>query len=159
MKPSVYIETSVVSAAEDLRDDPISKYQRIITLGWFARQAPHFELFYSEAVTIELEAADFPGRGGTLARVKKMTILAVTPEVQGVAEIYRQQFVMPREAVGDALHLAAACVHKMDYLLTWNCRHIANANKIRHIEVINRRMSLLTPVLLTPEMLLAEGQE
>ena len=124
MKPSVYIETSVVSAAVDLREDPITQAQRLITLDWWARQAPHFDLFYSEAVEAELRAGDFPGREAALARLKKMKILPITLEVQGVAETYREHFVMPREAVGDALHLAIACVHEVDYLLTWNCRHM-----------------------------------
>lgn len=159
MKPSVYIETSVVSAAVDLRDDPITQAQHLITVDWWTRQAPRFDLFYSEAVEIELLRFPFPGQQAALALLKDMTPLPLTPAIDGVAETYRLHLVMPNEPLGDAVHLAVACVHEVDYLLTWNCRHIANTNKIRHIQAINMRLGLLTPTLLTPEMLVAEEPE
>ncbi len=60
---------------------------------------------------------------------------------------------MPRNDPADALHLAFACVYEMDYLLTWNCKHLANTEKLRHIQVVNARLGLITPFLLTPPML------
>ena len=123
------------------------------------RQRPHFDLYYSLAVVAELNRAEFPGREAALARLEEMAVLPITPEVDGVAEAYRQHLVMPGGAMGDAVHLAVACVHEVDYLVTWNCSHIANTNKIRHIHTINMRLGLLTPMLLTPEMLVAEERE
>ena len=64
--------------------------------------------------------------------------------------------VMPRDAQGDAAHLAFASFYKMDFLLTWNCAHLANANKARHISVVNGRLGLFVPVLTTPELLIPE---
>ena len=63
---------------------------------------------------------------------------------------------MPKERLGDALHLALASYHKCDFLLTWNCRHIANANKFAHIRTINSRLGLFVPTLVTPMGLFEE---
>jgi hypothetical protein len=65
---------------------------------------------------------------------------------------------MPADDAGDAAHLAIASYHGVDYLLTWNCRHLANANKFAHIREINRRLGLLTPELVTPEQLFMEEE-
>ena len=72
---------------------------------------------------------------------------------------YIQRKVMPADPVGDPLHLALASTHKCDYLLTWNCRHLANANKFGHIHRINALLGLFTPVLTTPLELLGEEDE
>ena len=73
-----------------------------------------------------------------------------------VARRYIQENLVPADIRGDALHLAVACVHEMDFLLTWNIRHLANPNKTGHLTVINRRLGLLTPQIVTPEMLWME---
>ena len=156
MKPSVYVETSVVSAYDDPRDDPVSQAQRIITTEWWEQQRPFFDLYYSQAVVAELKRVDFPGQDKAISLLDEMDLLPISAEVEGVAETYRRHFVMPAEDIGDAVHLAIACVHEVDYLLTWNCRHLANTNKIRHIRTINMRLGLCTPELLTPEMLIGE---
>jgi hypothetical protein len=156
MKPTVYVETSVVSACSDPSDHAVSQAQRILTIEWWQQQRPYFDLFYSQAVVAELTRVDFPGRLEAIALLDDMTMLPITPAVEGAAEAYRRHLVMPSEDMGDAVHLAVACVHEVDYLLTWNCRHLANTNKIRHIRTVNMRLGLCTPELLTPEMLVGE---
>jgi hypothetical protein len=74
-------------------------------------------------------------------------------EIVEIAEAYRARGLMPRSPVADALHVALASFFRVDYLLTWNCRHIANANKARHLEELNTKMGLNTPMLITPYML------
>jgi len=64
---------------------------------------------------------------------------------------------MPAEAAGDAYHLAFACLQKVDFLLTWNCKHLANANKVQHLTVLNGRLGLPTPVITTPLTLMPEN--
>lgn len=64
---------------------------------------------------------------------------------------------MPSDAQGDAAHLAMASYHGLDYLLTWNCRNLANANKYGHIQKINLKLGLQTPLIITPEQLFKEG--
>lgn len=63
---------------------------------------------------------------------------------------------MPTEAAGDAYHLAMASLHRMDFLLTWNCRHLANANKQRHLALLNGRLGLPMPIITTPLTLIPE---
>jgi len=67
-----------------------------------------------------------------------------------IHDVYLANHLMPRERLGDALHLALASYHKCDFLLTWNCTHIANANKFEHIRIINTRLGLFVPALVTP---------
>ena len=81
-------------------------------------------------------------------------MLAVAREVLDIAEVYRVQKLMSHDPAADAVHLALASFYRMDYLLTWNCRHLANASKVRHLEVLNSRMGLSIPILATPHMLL-----
>jgi len=66
---------------------------------------------------------------------------------------YQARGLMAKPPIRDALHLAFASYYRMDYLLTWNCHHIANANKVRHFEVLNQMMGLSVPLLMTPDML------
>ena len=83
-------------------------------------------------------------------------VLAVDPAVAEIAEVYIQHGVMPRDPAGDALHLAIASYFKCDFLLTWNCRHLANANKSEHIRRSNAMLSLFVPQLVTPLELLGD---
>ena len=76
--------------------------------------------------------------------------------IYGCLAIYLEQRVMPADDAGDAAHLAVASYHGVDYLLTWNCRHLANANRFSHIREINRRLGLMTPELVTPEQFFEE---
>ncbi len=64
--------------------------------------------------------------------------------------------VMPRDPAGDALHLAAASFHRCDFLVTWNCQHLANANKFGHIRRVNSIIGLGNPALVTPLELLGD---
>ena len=90
--------------------------------------------------------------------MRELPRLLIDEEVIAVAERYVLEKLMPLPAGGDALHLAAACVHECDFLLTWNIRHLANPNKLKHLTIINRRMGLLTPQIATPEMLWLEDE-
>lgn len=79
-----------------------------------------------------------------------LKVLEFSQPIGQIAEIYIEQRLMPSDSAGDALHLAIASYHKCDYLLTWNCKHLANANKFGHIRRINERLHLHTPELVTP---------
>jgi len=88
--------------------------------------------------------------------IENLHILLINDEIEEIAEIYIKNHLMPQEDIGDALHLAIASYHKCDFLLTWNCRHLANANKFRHTKRINEKLDLFTPALVTPLELLSE---
>ncbi len=80
----------------------------------------------------------------------------MTDDIAGIIDVYLANHLMPKERLGDALHLALASYHKCDFLLTWNCTHIANANKFEHIRIINTRLGLFVPALVTPLALCEE---
>jgi len=77
-------------------------------------------------------------------------VLPVTDAAVRAVEVYIERYVMPRDPSGDAAHLALASVHKCDYLLTWNCVHLANASKVGHIRMVNTLLGLHVPQLVTP---------
>ena len=76
-----------------------------------------------------------------------------------IVEAYIHHKVMPADPAGDALHLALASYHRCDFLVTWNCKHLANANKFGHIRRVNGLLGLLTPSLVTPLELLGDDDE
>ena len=91
-----------------------------------------------------------------MKKAEKIELLPHSTEVNKVAEIYVANLLMPQKLEGDAFHLAYASIYKMDFLLTWNCNHLANANKQQHIRIINARLELATPEIITPMQLFRE---
>lgn len=86
----------------------------------------------------------------------KVPYLDYVPEMDEIIDVYIKNFVMPDDAAGDAAHLAMSSYHGLDYLLTWNCTHLANAFKLKHIDKINLRLGLTTPLIVTPEQMFPE---
>lgn len=83
-------------------------------------------------------------------------MLDVDDEVEEAAQFYARNLAMLTRDLRDAFHLALASVHEIEYLVTWNFAHLANASKRAHIETLNRRLHLSTPVICTPEELRLE---
>lgn len=156
MAASVYIETTIPSAWVTARTDPGSLHRRAVTRQWWSEQLSLYEPWISQTVVLELEQGDWPGQAEAIGLVDPIPQLFIDEEVLGVAARYVEEQLVPGGLGGDAAHLAAACVHEMDFLLTWNIRHLANPNKLAHLTVINRRLGLLTPQIVTPEMLWLE---
>jgi len=156
MARTVYVETTVPSAFVTIRDDPTSLHRRTATREWWKQQIGFYEIFISRAVVDELSRGDWPGKEEALKLVLATRALEIDDEVFAVARKYIEEHLVPSDVSGDALHLAVACVHEVDFLLTWNIRHLANPNKLNHLTVINRRLGLLTPQIVTPEMLWLE---
>ncbi len=155
---TVYIETSVQSAHATTRTDPGSVHRRAVTRDWWREQLRHYDAWTSDAVLAELTEGDWPGKADAVALVEPLRRLEIDADVVSVAGRYIRERLVPADLAGDAVHLAAASVHEVDFLLTWNIRHLANPNKTEHLTVINRRLGLLTPAVVTPEMLWLEGQ-
>jgi hypothetical protein len=88
MKPSVYIETSVVSALVDERPDPFTQTQRVRTIDWWEIQRRHFDLYYGPAVLEELTNTPFPRQKLAISLLQKMSLLSITPEIIGIARCY-----------------------------------------------------------------------
>lgn len=153
----IYIETTIASFYYEVRTEPEMVARRNWTRRWFqgARNGTD-ELVTSLAVQAELEAGDFPGKADALALIAELPLLDLNEAVAEAVDAYIARRVMPRDPAGDALHLAAASFHRCDFLVTWNCRHLANASKFGHIRRVNGIMGLGNPTLVTPLELLSE---
>ena len=155
MKRSVYLDSTVFNYLFDER----AEFQtfRGITQRWWDEERARHDVFVSEQTLAELGEGDYPHKKQTLALLPEIPVLPRDGVLLEVARTYVDHFVMPRQVRGDALHLAYASFYRMDVLLTWNCEHLANANKMQHIRVINARMGLMTPQIVTPIELFEEG--
>jgi predicted nucleic acid-binding protein len=130
------------------------------TREWWAKPKPGQRLVTSAIVFEELEAIpDAIRRDESLALVRMLEQLDYTAEIAEVADIYLRHKLMPAESLGDADHLALASYYNCDILVTWNCRHLANANKTGHIRRVNALLDLRTPLLVTPLELLERDDE
>jgi len=160
MSKTVYIETSVPSFFHEARSEPEMVARRAWTRQWWAVAAERYDLVTSPAVVDELERGDYASREHCLKLVEQLELLEITPAVLDVVDTYISRHVMPADPAGDALHLALASVHRCDFLVTWNCRHLANANKFGHIRRVNTLLGLYVPSLVTPlELLEDDGNE
>lgn len=157
MTARVYIETTVPSAYVATRSDPGSLHRRTVTRAWWTSQLALYDCWVSDNVELELRNGEWPGKEAALRLIAPLRRLEVDSEILGVAGAYIREKLVPANLGGDAAHLAIACVHDVDFLLTWNIRHLANPNKLDHLTVINRRLGLLTPQIVTPEMLWTEA--
>ena len=128
--------------------------RRAWTRQWWDQMRQEYINVTSAAVLDELSGGDYPTREQALSLIGELSHVSVEPDVLDIVNAYIQHKVMPNDPVGDALHLALASYHKCDFLLTWNCNHLANANKFGHIRRVNTMLGLYVPLLVTPlEML------
>jgi predicted nucleic acid-binding protein len=154
MQPRVYIETTIPSFYHEVRAEPEMVARRNWTRTWWDDRRHAYQLVTSVAVLDELQAGTFPNQDQALALLTEVPFVPVEPTIIEIVETYIQRMVMPRDPTGDALHLALASYHKCDFLLTWNVRNLANANKFAHIRAVNTLLGLFTPTLVTPLELL-----
>jgi predicted nucleic acid-binding protein len=159
MKRSVYIETSIPAYYYETREGIKIESWRESTRHWWKRYRHLYQLVTSDAVLIELEAGDHPNKSHKLKLLDNVERLAILPIIDDIVARYIENKVVPDDAGGDAYHLAMASFYNIDFLLTWNCKHLANPNKFKHIHVINARLELSTPILCTPEQLVTYYQE
>jgi hypothetical protein len=160
MKPTVYLETTVPSyyVARPSRDVIILAHQEI-TRDWWEHRLPLFDVYISPVVLEEASQGDAEQVRRRLECLAKFPILKATPETERLAEVYMRELNLPPKAIRDAAHLAFACENELDYLVTWNCGHIANAEFRRRLLETNIAKGVYTPVICTPEELMGvEGE-
>lgn len=154
--PKVYVETSVVSylTASGSRDLILAAHQEI-TRGWWAARET-FDIYISQFVLDEASAGNPEAAARRLQALRGAPLLDVTDESVDLAARLVADGGLPSKARVDALHVAVATVHGMDYLLSWNCTHIANATLRGKIEIICRAAGFEPPVICTPLELVKE---
>lgn len=155
MQPTVYVETSIISylAARPSRDLVTAAHQHITTEWWSSRRGA-FGLYVSELVIQEAAAGDAEAAQRRISLLADIPVIRASPEALELAKAFVSSRIVPAAAGADALHIAIAAMHGMEYLLTWNCRHIANAQMRGKIEAYVRTRGIEPPVLCTPEELM-----
>ena len=157
--PRAYVETTIPSFYHEERVASDIVARRDWTRRWWATAAARYELVTSPAVLEELAEGRPERSAQRLALVRDLPILAIEPPIVEIVQAYVRHRVMPADPGGDALHLALASYHRCDFLVTWNCRHLANANKFGHIRRVNVLLGLFVPALVTPLELLGDDDE
>ena len=157
MKPRVYLETTIPSylTSRPSRDLVVAGHQQI-TREWWEKKGTAFQLYISQLVIDEAGAGDPIAASTRLSVIQDLPQLDITPEVSTLAGAILASGRLPRNAATDAAHIAVAAVHGMDFLLTWNCVHIANASITRALALTCRDQGFECPVICTPEELLGE---
>jgi predicted nucleic acid-binding protein len=155
MKPTVYIETTVISylTAKPSRDLLIAAHQQV-THEWWEKALSHLEVFVSPIVLEEILKGDEQAAKLRFERVSSFPLLEVLPEVRDLAESYFSAIEIPEKARGDSYHLALATWHGMDFMVSWNCTHIVRGRVKRIVEEINATYGIRTPIVCTPEELM-----
>jgi predicted nucleic acid-binding protein len=153
-RATVYIETSIVSylTARPSRDLLVAAHQQL-TVAWWDQQRAHYEIFTSQVVLAEARAGDPEAAQLRVVVLERLPLLDVTDAAIMLAAALVSGQALPAQAAQDALHVAVACVHGMEYLLTWNCAHLANARLRSRIEQICRDAGYVPPIICTPEEL------
>jgi predicted nucleic acid-binding protein len=149
MKLSLYLETSVVGAYLD-NGEP---FRRDLTIRWWEHELSEYKAYSSILVQREIERVAEPHRTGYLNLIKPLENLELSEEVAILAEGYISRGIFPRKFLADAIHVAIASFHKIDYLVTWNFGHIANVRKQARLRLFNTAAGFFSPVIVTPEFL------
>lgn len=155
MKQSIYLETSVVGAYLD-NGEP---FRRDLTIRWWEHEMSEYRAFISPLVMRELERVPEPHRTAYLKLVAPLAQLEMTDEATILAEGYISRGIFHRKYIADALHVAVASVHKIDYLVTWNFGHLANVRRQARIRLFNTAAGFFVPMIVTPEFLVSELTE
>jgi predicted nucleic acid-binding protein len=158
MPLKIYIETTIPSFYFETRRNIECVSRRNWTRRWWDEHRHEHELATSLVVRDELSDPQYPGakRRNTLALIDELAVLDINARIDEIVETYVENLLMPQQPVADAVHLALASHYQCDVLLTWNCVHLANPNKFRHIDAINKRLGLPVPSVITPLQLLEE---
>ncbi len=151
---SIYLDTTIPSFLFDTREE--MKFLIEITKKWWHEEQSSFHIYVSDETIRELSEGNYPNKEKILDFALKIDILPYAEEIVNIAESYSSNNLMPKKELGDAIHLAYASYYKIDYLLTWNCNHLANANKKPHIRFLNTKLGLFIPEIITPMELFKE---
>jgi predicted nucleic acid-binding protein len=155
MKPSAYVETSIISYLASSPDrDPIVAANQQITQKWWQARAVEYDLYVSQLVLREAKVDDEDVAEPRMAILVDIPLLELNRAALDLAQVLAVRVPMPEGAVEDALHVAVAAVHGMDYLLTWDDRHIADAAIRNRIERVCRSQGYEPPVIRTLQQLL-----
>lgn len=149
---SLYLETSVIGAYLDKGDS----FRRDLTIRWWEHELPRYQAYVSPLVERELERTRDPYRRGYLNLIAHLPRVEVPDEAAILADGYVGRGIFQRKYLGDALHVALASFHKIDYLVTWNFGYLASVHRQARIRLFNTAAGFFVPEMVTPEFLVSE---
>ena len=156
----VYIETSIISY---LRQKPsvhvVTAARQLLTHQWWNDERKNFELVVSQYVIDEASAGDPTLAAARLECLDGIPLLPHAPEIPQIATEIMALGILPAKAQIDALHIATVAHHRIQYLLTWNCKHIANAKILPRLHAVLMDLGVPIPIICTPEELLGDDSE
>ena len=155
MKQSLYLETSVIGAYLD-NGEP---FRRDLTIRWWEHEMTDYRAVVSLLVTRELERVPQPHQRSFLKLIAPLEQVELTDEVAILADGYISRGIFHRKYIADAIHVALASYHKIDYLVTWNFGHLANVRRQARIRLFNTAAGFYVPMIVTPEFLVSEETE
>lgn len=159
MKPRVYVETSVFSYLTARESSSlIGATRQLLTRRWWERRAD-YALFVSEVVIRECKAGDGEAVARRMSAVGDIPLLSLTDQAANIAQLLLAENIMPDKAAEDALHIAIAAVHRVDFLLSWNFKHIANPVIQAKIAARLHQIGLSLPFICPPEDLAGEDDD
>jgi hypothetical protein len=157
---TVYLETTFISylVALPARDLIVAAHQQV-TRDWWEQRRRHFRCVVSPVVIDEISLGDESEINKRLDIARPLDVLAASIDAEDLTQAIMDGGVLPEKAVRDAAHIAVAAVHGVDYLLTWNCKHLANAQISRRIQLVCNAQGFRMPLICTPEELLEEDTD
>lgn len=156
-KQAVYLETSVVSYLTNRpsRDLIVAAHQAV-TREWWEGKRTHYDLYVSELVIAEASRGHEEAAAKRLALLDGISLLRVSDAVAILAQALVDRHAIPEVANADAVHVAVAAVNGIHYLMTWNCKHIANAERFDAITGVCLENGYKPPIICTPDELSGE---
>lgn len=156
----VYIETSIVSylTARPTNDLLAAAWQKA-TIDWWDTQRSRFDLYTSSVVSEEAGRGSAEAAARRLQALSGIPLLAITDEVVALSKALIDRGALPTKAIGDSLHIAVSAVHAIDYLLTWNCRHIDNAEMKPVVRSVCAEHGYASPEICTPQELMGADND
>jgi hypothetical protein len=150
-KPSVYLDTTIPSAFWYEGGDVLALGRRIVTRDWWEVESSHFQLHVSSVTEDELRAGSFRRQKDCLSMVRRLKYLPITRSTRDFAMELLDSRIVPATKPGDALQIAIATTHALDYLLTWNYAHLANPTAQEKLMELCRRRNRAVPLMVSPE--------
>lgn len=156
-KEKIYIETSVISYLTSFpsRDLIIAAHQQI-TKDWWENRKNYFDIFISQFVIDEVSRGHKEAAQRRLEIISELPELVINKQVEKLSEEIVRSGAIPIKSAIDAAHIAIASVHNIHYLLTWNCKHIANAEIMKKVLFVCNNYGFYQPIICTPEELMGE---
>ena len=151
-KKSIYIETTIVSYLVSRQSsDIVSRARQELTKRFWNNCMVKYDAYISQYVLTEAQKGDSSQSEKRIKALESFQLLELNDEIESLAKFYFKVLRIPEKSKLDAFHLAVACMHKMDYVVTWNFHHLSNGWTRKQLDVVNRDRNIATPIICSPE--------